>query len=294
MDHYQYDPFGNLVSEPQLPGNRFRFSTKPLDVESEFSYYGYRYYNPETGRWLPRDPIEEQGGYNLYGFMANDPVSRWDMLGLWFTDGRKRKKFLPDYTFVLDGKGDYRVQAGTGGPNRVFSNSVIKKAAENHELRHIARVKASSDGHAVPYKQVFCVEKNNEVKYFYVKFTGTVVEKVPFKHAGKNKESMLWDDQTAVMFSIDHEGATEEIRELDAEIKELQNSNSKSAKRYRVPHLTRLRNNYNNHLQNNPNVTDYPEWKAFKDKYAELKKAAKTHGYVWSWKNEDKVYNGIK
>ena len=40
------------------------------------------FYNPETGRWLSRDPIGEQGGKNLYGFVANDAVNRAD------TDGR--------------------------------------------------------------------------------------------------------------------------------------------------------------------------------------------------------------
>ncbi|NCB85815.1 MAG: hypothetical protein EOM44_15220, partial [Bacteroidia bacterium] len=36
---------------------------------------------PALGRWLSRDPIEERGGLNLYGFVNNDPVNRWDMLG---------------------------------------------------------------------------------------------------------------------------------------------------------------------------------------------------------------------
>ncbi len=44
--------------------------------------YGYRYYDPLTGRWPSRDPIEEEGGLNLYGFVGNDGVSRWDFLGL--------------------------------------------------------------------------------------------------------------------------------------------------------------------------------------------------------------------
>jgi RHS repeat-associated protein len=60
----------------------FRFSTKQFDAETGFYYYGYRFYSPELGRWLSRDPVEEQGGLNLYGFVGNDPVDRWDMLGL--------------------------------------------------------------------------------------------------------------------------------------------------------------------------------------------------------------------
>ncbi len=40
------------------------------------------FYNPSTGRWLSRDPIEEQGGGNLFGFVGNNPVLFIDMLGL--------------------------------------------------------------------------------------------------------------------------------------------------------------------------------------------------------------------
>ena len=45
------------------------------------AYYGYRYYDPLTGRWPSRDPIGERGGVNLYGFVGNDGVNRWDILG---------------------------------------------------------------------------------------------------------------------------------------------------------------------------------------------------------------------
>jgi RHS repeat-associated protein len=44
--------------------------------------YGYRHYTPKTGQFLGRDPITEQGGVNLYGFVGNDGVSSWDLLGL--------------------------------------------------------------------------------------------------------------------------------------------------------------------------------------------------------------------
>ena len=45
-------------------------------------YYGSRYYDPLTGRWPSRDPIGEDGGLNLYGFVGNEGVNRWDHLGL--------------------------------------------------------------------------------------------------------------------------------------------------------------------------------------------------------------------
>jgi RHS repeat-associated protein len=44
--------------------------------------YGYRYYDPLTGRWPSRDMIGERGGMNLYGFVGNDGLNEWDLLGL--------------------------------------------------------------------------------------------------------------------------------------------------------------------------------------------------------------------
>jgi integrase/recombinase XerD len=46
------------------------------------AYYGYRYYDPVSGRWPSRDPIEESGGLNLYSFVGNNGVFAIDILGL--------------------------------------------------------------------------------------------------------------------------------------------------------------------------------------------------------------------
>lgn len=40
------------------------------------------FYDPNTGSFLNRDPIEERGGENLYGFVRNDGVNSVDLLGL--------------------------------------------------------------------------------------------------------------------------------------------------------------------------------------------------------------------
>jgi RHS repeat-associated protein len=59
-----------------------RFHGETRDGETGFYNYGYRYYDPVTGRWPSRDPIEEDGGLNLYGFVNNDGVNQWDVNGL--------------------------------------------------------------------------------------------------------------------------------------------------------------------------------------------------------------------
>lgn len=42
---------------------------------------GLRYYSPELGRWVSRDPIEEDGGLLLYAFCGNEPSQRIDPTG---------------------------------------------------------------------------------------------------------------------------------------------------------------------------------------------------------------------
>jgi RHS repeat-associated protein len=42
----------------------------------------YRVYDPALGRWLSRDPIEEDGGINLYGYVGGNFVNAVDPLGL--------------------------------------------------------------------------------------------------------------------------------------------------------------------------------------------------------------------
>ncbi len=79
-------PLGNNVSATGAlaADNPYRFSTKPIDddVGVPLYYYGYRFYDPVMGRWLNRDPIEEQGGLNLYGMVGNNALGHFD------TDGR--------------------------------------------------------------------------------------------------------------------------------------------------------------------------------------------------------------
>ncbi len=61
--------------------NPFRFSSKYQDDETDLLYYGYRYYNVSTGSWISKDLIEELGGENLYAFLGNAGIIRWDLLG---------------------------------------------------------------------------------------------------------------------------------------------------------------------------------------------------------------------
>ena len=115
---YEYDAYGRIVKQSgsYADENPFKFSTKYTDADgarqrgdgdaggiarraeeagalgalmrqTNLVYYGYRYYNPRLGRFLNRDPIGEEGGLNLYGFVGNNPVNIYDYLGLTCEDG---------------------------------------------------------------------------------------------------------------------------------------------------------------------------------------------------------------
>ena len=82
---YDYAPFGAVTtgtpSGSAVPANPFRFSSEFYDSELDLVYYNYRHYSPADGRWLSRDSIEEQGGWNLYAFVANRPINGMDFNG---------------------------------------------------------------------------------------------------------------------------------------------------------------------------------------------------------------------
>jgi len=85
--HYQYDSFGKTLVQSGAKADSFshRFSTVYYKPETGLYDYGLRMMNVNTGRFVNRDPAEEEiGGSNLYAFVMNDGVNKWDLLGLLF------------------------------------------------------------------------------------------------------------------------------------------------------------------------------------------------------------------
>ena len=78
---YSYTPFGSVSASENGVVQNFQWSSEFYDSELDLVYYNYRHYSPAHGRFLSRDPIAEQGGLNLYAFVGNTPISKWDILG---------------------------------------------------------------------------------------------------------------------------------------------------------------------------------------------------------------------
>ncbi len=98
---YEYDAFGQTLRESGTMANAapFRFSTKYTDTETSLVYYGLRYYSPTLGRFINKDPLEEQGGLNLYAFCGNNGINHYDYLGQsWLSKAFKSvAKFVTTY-----------------------------------------------------------------------------------------------------------------------------------------------------------------------------------------------------
>ena len=78
---YSYAPFGAVTASDNSVVQPFQWSSEHYDSELDLVYYNYRHYSPSLGRFLSRDPIEEQGGLNLYAFVGNRSLKRVDLLG---------------------------------------------------------------------------------------------------------------------------------------------------------------------------------------------------------------------
>ena len=64
-------------------GRNKKSNSKFSCIGEVVSYFGAREYDPETGRWTTKDPIGFGGGdTNLYGYVAQDPLSYIDPSGL--------------------------------------------------------------------------------------------------------------------------------------------------------------------------------------------------------------------
>jgi len=74
--------------------------------------------------WPSRDPIKEEGGIDLYAFVGNDSINKWDFLGLkdymilWFGDSKahqlsdswtRNKNSIKGHTLIAE---NYQVQDG--------------------------------------------------------------------------------------------------------------------------------------------------------------------------------------
>jgi len=102
----------SVSQHPSSPDCIRENCTYAYNFTSDVPYYGFRYYDPELGRWPNRDPLEEEGGYNLYAFVLNSASNYYDPLGLRISadDGTGRMASLTHTGTPVEGEFIFEVR----------------------------------------------------------------------------------------------------------------------------------------------------------------------------------------
>jgi RHS repeat-associated protein len=143
---YEYDAYGNLyyAAGAYADANPFRFSTKYYDAETGLYNYGRRYYTPRLGRWLNRDPIEENGGLNLYSFVMNRPVDNIDVFGLFWWRNQNTCQFTGKWEWTEDEWAKaftLIVSEGESNFGAIAAHLAIERVGWTREFRNIYKCK---------------------------------------------------------------------------------------------------------------------------------------------------------
>ena len=79
---YSYDPYGRTTLASGSNLATFQYTGDYYHATSGLCLTKYRAYDPNTGRWINRDPQGEHGGLDLYGYCGDDPMLFIDPTGL--------------------------------------------------------------------------------------------------------------------------------------------------------------------------------------------------------------------
>lgn len=131
---YDYDPYGRTTLVSGTDISDIGFTGHYLHKGSGLQFAVYRAYDPNLGRWLSRDPIEEQGGLNLYGYVNGNPINLIDPLGLDWLDNTSNffAGFSDQITFGLT----YKVRGYLGLNDFIDKCSGYYKAGEWTGVAH--------------------------------------------------------------------------------------------------------------------------------------------------------------
>ena len=83
VQQIEYDAFGNVLDDSNPGFQPFGYAGGLYDSDTEMVRFGARDYAPWLGRWTAKDPMLFEGrSWNLFGYVINDPINRYDPTGL--------------------------------------------------------------------------------------------------------------------------------------------------------------------------------------------------------------------
>jgi RHS repeat-associated protein len=122
---YAYSPFG---LRQHLAGNLeadFGFTGHYFHAQTKLHLAPFRAYDASFARWLSRDPLGEEGGLNLYEYVAVDPVNRVDFLGM---DSALINGYGMGFSKVVNGR-TYRGMSGASIDAQILHEQALSLRA---------------------------------------------------------------------------------------------------------------------------------------------------------------------
>jgi len=156
----QYLPFGELFISQRNDGfdSRYKFTAKELDNETNYTYFGARYYDSDVSIWLSVDPMAgKYPALSPYAYCANNPIILVDPDGreirIYYKEKRgigrlfERAKYI-SYTEGMNYTGDNKfVSNSVNSLNYIYNNNadvegIIHQSVSTSE---IVKIKKSND-----------------------------------------------------------------------------------------------------------------------------------------------------
>ncbi|MBE0539514.1 MAG: hypothetical protein IH620_07365, partial [Ignavibacterium sp.] len=113
ISYDDYDAWGMILngrsSNYGFADDKYKFTEKERDTETNYDYFGARYYDSDLGRWLSVDPMADKyPGWSPYNYTMNNPLKFDDPNGKYvrrIIDGKiifTRQSYLDAFTHALD------------------------------------------------------------------------------------------------------------------------------------------------------------------------------------------------
>jgi RHS repeat-associated protein len=126
VNSYAYSPEGLVGTQETIP-NPFTYVGRfGVMAEGNGLYFmRARYYDPEVGRFINKDPIGYEGGMNLFAYAGNNPVNLRDPYGLtWvYQQSTGDWNHVNDQTGVITYAGTGYAGVGAGYNNPAMQNT---------------------------------------------------------------------------------------------------------------------------------------------------------------------------
>lgn len=128
-NRYDYDAYGTAYTGSFNGINKIGYNGKQYDSGTGWYNYGFRDYNPRTGRFTTQDPIRD--GSNWFAYCNGDSVNFVDLLGLELTLTLDKDNLTLNVVYKIDGQ--IKEVINVKGDNNNLRDSKITTAVKSHD-----------------------------------------------------------------------------------------------------------------------------------------------------------------